>query len=597
MGKPIELFSNRILFLLCTVVIVVLAAGIGVPASAVPPPSPTVTGLAPTQGPVSGGTTVTITGTNFTDATKVLFNGIANTTPFTVNSDSSITATSPPSTTGSLVGAVTVQVTTPFGTSTNSLYDLYTYTADPAPAVTGLAPNQGPVSGGTTVTITGTSFTDATKVLFNGVAVTTPFTVNSDSSITATSPPSTTGSLVGAVTVQVTTPFGTSTNSMNNLYTYTADPAPTVTGLAPNQGPVSGGTTVTITGTSFTDATKVLFNGIANTTPFTVNSDSSITATSPPSTTGSLVGAVTVQVTTPFGTSTNSLYDLYTYTADPAPTVTGLAPTQGPVSGGTTVTITGTSFTDATKVLFNGIANTTPFTVNSDSSITATSPSSTLGTFIGPVAVQVTTPFGTSANSLADQFTYVGTPITGIGAITGTPQVGQILTNGTVTPASANVTFQWNESVSINGPYAPIAGATSETYTPVAGDIGYYLEVNVTGAGSYTGFATSPPAGPVTAAPTSRTHSTGTCYWCGAGTGESSSGYTGPASTPVPADPTSAPVMQPTVSNPVTVAATPSPAYTQPLPINTPKSGIDATPIIGALGLCGAIFLFRKNGN
>ena len=321
MGKPTGLFSNRTLFLLCTVVIVVFAAGIGVPASAVPPP-PTVTGLAPSQGPVSGGTTVTITGTSFTDATKVLFNGVAVTTPFTVNSDTSITATSPPSTTGSLVGAVTVQVTTPSGTSTNSLYDLYTYTADPAPAVTGLAPNQGPVSGGTTVTITGTSFTDATTVLFNGVANTTPFTVNSDTSITATSPPSTTGSFVGPVTVQVTTPFGTSTNSLNDLYTYTADPAPIVTGLAPSHGPVSGGTTVTITGTSFTDATKVLFNGVANTTPFTVNSDTSITATSPPSTTGSFVVPVTVQVTTPFGTSTNSLNDLYTYTADPAPIVT-----------------------------------------------------------------------------------------------------------------------------------------------------------------------------------------------------------------------------------------------------------------------------------
>ncbi len=52
-----------------------------------------------------------------------------------------------------------------------------------------------------------------------------------------------------------------------------------------------------------------------------------------------------------------------------------------------------------------------------------------------------------------------------------------------------------------------------------------------------------------------------------------------------------------TASDPVTAAATPSPAYTQPLPTNTPKSGIDAIPVIGALGLCGVIVLFRKNGN
>ena len=97
----------------------------------------------------------------------------------------------------------------------------------------------------------------------------------------------------------------------------------------------------------------------------------------------------------------------------------------------------------------------------------------------------------------ADLFTYVGTPITGIGAITGTPQVGQVLTNGTVTPASANVTYQWNESVSINRPFAPIAAQHQKHTHPLPEDIGYYLEVNVTGTGSYTGFATSPPAGPV----------------------------------------------------------------------------------------------------
>ncbi|MGB7993179.1 hypothetical protein [Methanoregula sp.] len=56
--------------------------------------------------------------------------------------------------------------------------------------------------------------------------------------------------------------------------------------------------------------------------------------------------------------------------------------------------------------------------------------------------------------------------------------------------------------------------------------------------------------------------------------------------------------MQQTANDPVTGAATPSPADTQPpLPTNTPKSGIDAIPVIGALGLCGAIFLFLKNGN
>ena len=54
--------------------------------------APTVTGLSPASGAPGGGTSVTITGTNFTGATQVLFGGIAG-SPFTVNSATSITAT------------------------------------------------------------------------------------------------------------------------------------------------------------------------------------------------------------------------------------------------------------------------------------------------------------------------------------------------------------------------------------------------------------------------------------------------------------------------------------------------------------------------
>src|SRR5271163_4239173 len=38
---------------------------------------PTVTAVSPTSGPVSGGTSITITGTNFTGATAVSIDGVA----------------------------------------------------------------------------------------------------------------------------------------------------------------------------------------------------------------------------------------------------------------------------------------------------------------------------------------------------------------------------------------------------------------------------------------------------------------------------------------------------------------------------------------
>ena len=83
--------------------------------------APTVTDRRPTSGPAAGGTSVTITGTNFTGATAVKFGATAATT-FTVNSATSITATSPA---GS--GTVDITVTTPGGTSATSAADQFTY--------------------------------------------------------------------------------------------------------------------------------------------------------------------------------------------------------------------------------------------------------------------------------------------------------------------------------------------------------------------------------------------------------------------------------------------------------------------------------------
>jgi hypothetical protein len=64
-----------------------------------PPPGiwqgPFIAGLDPDTGPAAGGTTVTITGRNFTRATAVRF-GANNATTFTVNSDTEISAVGPP---------------------------------------------------------------------------------------------------------------------------------------------------------------------------------------------------------------------------------------------------------------------------------------------------------------------------------------------------------------------------------------------------------------------------------------------------------------------------------------------------------------------
>jgi hypothetical protein len=86
-------------------------------------PDPAVTGVSPPSGPAAGGTTVTITGTDFGGATAVRF-GATFAVGFTVNSDTSIAATAPPGT----AGAVDIVVTTAGGTSAATTADRFTYT-------------------------------------------------------------------------------------------------------------------------------------------------------------------------------------------------------------------------------------------------------------------------------------------------------------------------------------------------------------------------------------------------------------------------------------------------------------------------------------
>lgn len=84
--------------------------------------------------------------------------------------------------------------------------------------------------------------------------------------------------------------------------------------------------------------------------------------------------------------------------------ISGIFPSLGPTSGGTTVTITGTNLTTATAVKF-GSTNAADFTVHSDTQITATSPAGS-----GTVNITIITLGGTSATSSSDQFTYVPAP-------------------------------------------------------------------------------------------------------------------------------------------------------------------------------------------
>jgi hypothetical protein len=442
--------------------------------------APTVTAITANSGTTAGGTSVTITGTNFTGATTASIGGSAATFVTVVNA-TTITAATP----AHAAGAVSVTVTTPAGTGTGT--NLFTYVAQPA-TISGISPNSGTTLGGAAITITGTNLTGATAVTFGGIAATNVTVNGGGTSINALTP----AHAIGAVSVIVTTPVGSATAAGTYLY---VPPTPTVTSITPNSGTTLGGTAVTITGANFTGATAVTIGGTAATT-VSVSSATTILATTP----AHAPGPASVVVTTPGGTGTGT--NLFTYVT-PLPTVSGITPNNGTTAGGTVVTIAGTNLTGATAVTIGGVAATGVTVNGSGTSITVTTPAHATGI----VNVVVTTPGGST--TAAGLYTYVpptpnvasispssGTTLGGTSiTITGTNFIGTTaVTIGGFAATGVTVNGSGTSITAITPAHA--AGAASVVITTPGG----------TGTGSYT-YVTlaaptvttiSPPDGPVT---------------------------------------------------------------------------------------------------
>jgi alpha-tubulin suppressor-like RCC1 family protein len=242
-------------------------------------PIPTVTAVSPGVGPSAGGTRVTLSGVNFTGATAVMF-GAKPASSFTITSEGTAEAVAPAG-----AGTVDVTVRTPAGISPTGAADEYTYVA--APTVTELSVKAGPSAGGTSVTITGTEFTDATAVSFGAGSVTS-FEVNSATSITAVSPPGP----AGPVDVTVTSVGGSSAISTKGRFQY----LPAVEGVTPGSGPLAGHVSVTVSGSGFAmgaGATKFKF-GKKAASAVSCASSTSCTMLTPAETAGTV--EVTAQV-------------------------------------------------------------------------------------------------------------------------------------------------------------------------------------------------------------------------------------------------------------------------------------------------------------
>lgn len=292
----------------------------------------TATDITPPEGPQSGGTPVEITGSGFVPgATTVTFDGVPATDVVVAADGTSLTATTP----AGAVGPATVVVN-----NTLETVELdFTYLADGTDAViTDLAPVTGPTAGGTQLVITGTGLTAAEGVTVGGATATNVVVNPAGTQITATVPSTETPR---AVDVEVVFPAGT---IAAGEFTYVA---PTITDITPEQGPVTGGTTVEITGTGLGEATAVTFAGVAGTN-LTLTPEGTLTVVTPAGTAGLADVVVTLpglDATAPGG---------FFYVAPGIALVEDLTPTSGPTSGGTVVTITGTDLGSTTAVTFDG---------------------------------------------------------------------------------------------------------------------------------------------------------------------------------------------------------------------------------------------------
>ena len=266
-----------------------------------PAAAPLISGINPTSGNVSGGTSVTISGSNFAGGASVKIGGVSATS-VNVVSGSTITAV-----TGAHAAGTVDVVVTNTDSQSATLSNGYTYVVPPpppAPLIGSINPNTGSISGGTGVTINGGNFTSGASVIIGGVSATSVSVVNS-STITAV----TGAHSAGAVDVVVMNPDSQSA-TLANGFTYVANPpppAPTVTTVSPNSGSNEGGTAVTISGTGFVTGATVSFSGIAATN-VNVTSSTSITATTP----AHDIGSVDIVVKNPDGQS-STLPNGYSY--------------------------------------------------------------------------------------------------------------------------------------------------------------------------------------------------------------------------------------------------------------------------------------------
>jgi hypothetical protein len=306
---------------------------------------PTITNILPNSGRITGGTEVTITGTNFigTDdiPISVKIGGVQATiiSPLTVTPASNTSTTTPitlivpPNVAG--LTSTSVDILTVGGSIT--LANAFTYTS---PTITSIVPNIGPLEGGTFIRINGTLLSSINAIQPNTPTVTIGTNLVTNLGITDT---------------QITgnTPLGSgeqslviswSNISISSIYDYSDELL--IRSIYPTGGTIDGGTPITINGKGFFDSLTITIDGNA-VNGFTVDpSNTFISAITPP---GS-IGIKEVKIVRTTLTTTTNAYFYFNYLSPiPDPPYTDKLCRNPPYNA--------TNFTSANSTVYNTLVS------------------------------------------------------------------------------------------------------------------------------------------------------------------------------------------------------------------------------------------------
>jgi len=340
-------------------------------------PFPVIKRVEPRHGgPLRGGTEITITGSNFIEGVVVTI-GEKRVQQLDFFSPTELRLETPPGT----AGPKPVRVTNPDGQEVVK-EDGFTY--NPAPTISSVSPNAGPLEGGTPIIITGTGFITEPDVLIGGAEAILKGIL--PTKITALTPPSD----AGVKDVIVVDPDGQRA-TLRVAFTYNT--APVITRVTPDNGRLAGGTRITIQGGGFQPGAEVRISinqgAYRAASSVEVMSSSVITALTPPG----QPGAENVLVLNP---DMQIAIRSEGYTYNHKPVITRLIPNHGPSSGGATITIEGTGFLLGARVVIGERAATTM--VRDDMTIEAVAPPNPQGVWdvrvINPDTQEVVKPGG-----------------------------------------------------------------------------------------------------------------------------------------------------------------------------------------------------------